>query len=573
MKKIFIRIIILFVGIVLIKCKGIDDKVESIEPKGASISFVYSQQGEIIKNIFSDVNVWDLEHWFREDKYVPDDYFATNFPAIKTVQFMCATGGNARRERVNAPRDLFLHPNNSKTFTDYDFKKFLKVMYAVVRQGLKPMIKTGAVPIKYSKNPKIGPFWTNTRPPYDYDLYYNYIKALADTCVKEFGLDEVKTWSWGVLTEYENGSWFHAESDNPDSTKIAYFKLYDYTVAALQASIGAENLIVGAHSMTCSPGLWDECEFIDHVSKGINYKTGKIGTQINFLTASYYETQPGEILGKHNLSLEKTIGLLQKRALANGLTNLKFGVDEGRILNDKHGTSLYNTHIFALSFQAAQDAKLFTRMNNLNADWFSTWLLTTEDFWEGVPLVGTHIANLTSKMAGDKRMKMMSEGSLKDSLNEIGGIGGYNPQENKIHLLLYNCNKDVYQLYPEREDINICLKNVTPLKGSKVMVTEWMVDDTHGNFWPTWYRDKKKRGLTNDDFIFSEYAPNVPRDMRNTEDKKYWYSRENIYKEKARLVPVQKKMKVKDGELVLQPSIQHNGVIFYEIENVKMDNP
>lgn len=84
----------------------------------------------------------------------------------------------------------------------------------------------------------------------------------------------------GVLTEYENKDWFLAADSTPASTKTVDFKLYDYTVAALQTSIGADNLVVGAHSMTVTAALWDELEFIDHVSKGVNFKTGKIGTQL-----------------------------------------------------------------------------------------------------------------------------------------------------------------------------------------------------------------------------------------------------------------------------------------------------
>lgn len=45
----------------------------------------------------------------------------------------------------------------------------------------------------------MGVFGVNVRPPFNYDAYYNYIKALAGTLVSEFGINEVKTWSWVCL--------------------------------------------------------------------------------------------------------------------------------------------------------------------------------------------------------------------------------------------------------------------------------------------------------------------------------------------------------------------------------------
>jgi len=138
--------------------------------------------------------------------------------------------------------------------------RLIGALHHVVDQGLKPHIKTGNIPVKLSDVPEVGVMEVNLKPPSDYDQYYAYMKALADALVAEFGLAEVKTWTWGVFTEYENPEWF-----------------------------GASNLTVGAHSMTVTEGLWDELVFIDHVAgvgpNGVNYKTGLRGTQIDFLTA------------------------------------------------------------------------------------------------------------------------------------------------------------------------------------------------------------------------------------------------------------------------------------------------
>ena len=83
----------------------------------------------------------------------------------------------------------------------------------MVRQGVNPCLKLHAVPIKYSSDPKIGWFRTNTRPPDDYEVYANYIAALTQALVDECGLEEVRSWRWFVGTEFENPMWWEAADE------------------------------------------------------------------------------------------------------------------------------------------------------------------------------------------------------------------------------------------------------------------------------------------------------------------------------------------------------------------------
>ena len=63
--------------------------------------------------------------------------------------------------------------------------------------------------------------------------------------------------------------------------------------AALIDEIG-EEVFVGAHSMTVTEGLWDEGYFIEHCANGTNYKTGKKGSRLCYLSASFYDSNPGK---------------------------------------------------------------------------------------------------------------------------------------------------------------------------------------------------------------------------------------------------------------------------------------
>lgn len=510
-----------------------------------------------VKNIFSDMNMWDFRtYWTTRAETMPDDFFQTKYPFVERIQFMTATGGNPSR-------DLFINPADANVLDDYNFTPLITALKNVVDKGLKPMIKTGAVPEKYSIAPASAAFGVNVRPPHDYEVYYNYIIALSEAIVTEFGIEEVKTWSWGVLTEYENADWFEAEVKS--ETKEAFFKLYDFTVAALQDVIGKENLVVGAHSMTCTEGLWNEEDFIEHCASGENYKTGEIGTQLNFLAASFYDLTPGKPV-TDNLSLINTINLLKDKASSSGLTDLKFGIDEGRILNGLDGKAL-SSRVVAHTFQASADAAMFKLMNELDADWFSTWGLNTEDVWGKVDLVGAHVANLCYKMVGHNRIEFNVGGKSSTASNNVDGMAAYDANENRLYIMVYNYNADIMSTSAESPVITI--KNVRS-PDEKAIVTEWIIDDTHGNFWPTWEEDMKAKGITSDSFGWSLYSTNIPQQLQSQSDLEYWRSREDEYSRLAKMNSKSHTLPLSQNTITLSPTIEHHGVSFYQIDNIQI---
>ena len=81
-------------------------------------------------------------------------------------------------------------------------------------------------------------------------------RRMAEALKEHFGIAEARTWTWGVGVEYENRGWFEAEDGKPETTRLAYFRLYDTTAAALEDALGAENVTVGAHSMSVQAGSW-----------------------------------------------------------------------------------------------------------------------------------------------------------------------------------------------------------------------------------------------------------------------------------------------------------------------------
>ena len=233
-----------------------------------------TSSGDVIPNIVDNINTWHMgTSFYNVERNEENDVFEF----VKYVQLMQCTGGTA-------DRDLFEDPYDTSTLTDYKFEPLIKNCRGILSLGAKPHLKMGGVPLKFTSDYKMGGFDMNVYPPDDYVAYYGYIKAIAEALVNEFGLEEVKSWRFGVMTEYENQDWFMAKSGDPQESAEAYCKLYDYTVQALIDVIG-EDVFVGAHSMTVTEGLWDEEIFIRHVAEGTNYANGEKGSRICFLSA------------------------------------------------------------------------------------------------------------------------------------------------------------------------------------------------------------------------------------------------------------------------------------------------
>ncbi|MEI7899663.1 MAG: fibronectin type III domain-containing protein [bacterium] len=505
-----------------------------------SVSVNASTSGKTIANKFGDLVVWNAS-WGA----VPAD-FRQKYPFVKTVQLMTATGGATYL-------DMFVDPANRTVLNDYKFDRLVDTCALLVGMGLRPYIVTGNVPLKYSANPVIGEYGINTQPPDDYTVYHNYIKALADALVARFGINEVKTWRWGVLTEYDWGTgWWSGGMDG-------YFRLYDHTVAALQAAIGAQNLVVGAHS------CWPETALIDHCGSGINYATGRTGTQLNFRTQSFYDFMiPG---GNHiHSDLGGSISTMRNRALLYGLTNLTYGVDEGRIMQGADWKPLTDRTV-NLSWQGSYDTALFKRMVDSDVDWFATWGLTTGGRYGGADNIGTHIANLAFRMAGDKQMTCDVAGVPQPG-NEIHAVGGYAGTSNTIHLLACNHNNDPGSTTGER--CSFTLSNVAPADGSTVTVKQWLVDDNHANWWPSWWADQAAAGLSDSSYGWSKYSQTLPANLTDDAARNLWNSNEVKYIQKAKLVQTDTaEMAVISNTLTLSVSLEHHGVVFYEIANIR----
>ncbi|MBQ7595847.1 MAG: hypothetical protein IJU45_04185, partial [Clostridia bacterium] len=350
----------------------------------------------------------------------------------------------------------------------------------------------------------------------------------------------------------------------PAKSAEAYCKLYDYTVAALQDAIG-ENIFVGAHSMTVTEGLWDEAIFIKHCANGINFKTGKKGTRICYLSASFYDSEPGKYTsGK---TQPETIAYLKNTAESVGLNDLIYGIDEGRILcGNKSGSSSreLNLRIVGYTYQAAYDARLIKQGLESGLDYFSSWGFLSNGLFKGNPTVSYHVAKQAAQFAGSRMAfceKTRKGAHLKA---DISALSAFDESNNTLHIMGYNFkNKLNYKRNAELE-FNV---KVPQLDGKKVKVTTYVIDDDC-NFFDEWVEDRKTYGIGDSAFTWSPDDPSVDSTITLTDPGArdiYFNQLYNKYKECSRLVPVEEEMRVADGRLTLKAELAPHGVVFFDV--------
>ncbi len=171
----------------------------------------------------------------------------------------------------------------------YDWTIVDQIMDTYLERGMKPLAQIGFMPKALSSKPE--PYRHYWKPGADYDdiytgwsyppkdygkwaaLVYEWVRHSVD----RYGKEEVESWYWELWNEPNIGYW--------RGTTEEYIKLYDYTADAVKRALPTARI---GGPETTGPG-WDKAAeflktFLDHVTSGTNYVTGKTGSPLDFIT-------------------------------------------------------------------------------------------------------------------------------------------------------------------------------------------------------------------------------------------------------------------------------------------------
>ena len=406
------------------------------------------------------------------------------------VEVMGATGGNPQRDCLRNPADR-------SVLDDYDFSRLVDGCKGIVGMGLKPYLKLGNVPQKFSTDDNGGSFHMNIRPPDDYVAYGRYMAACAKALLDAFGREELLKWRFAVLTEFENGGWFKDASGDAEKTFHAYCRLYETTVDAFTRTISPD-LTFGVHAMAVTEGLWDERTFIRYAAER--------KLPLKFVTASFYDEYPGKFTTGHPLL--RDISRLREAAEAAGLTNLFYAVDEGRLLYGKTRNKK-NDHlalrIVGDTYQAAYDARIVKQLFDSGAEYFAAWgyLSGPDALFDGLPSVSFHVARESARFKGMRRLSVAKAGGAAPGV-EADAVAALSPDGSTMRIMAYAFTNDLFATGTTR--IGLSVVPPPAWKGRTGRVTRCVVDDD-ANWFDEWRAERKRLNIGDERFFWSPDDP------------------------------------------------------------------
>lgn len=170
----------------------------------------------------------------------------------------------------------------------YDYTLVDGIIDSYLARGIHPYLEIGFMPqamtaapddVPYRRPWKQGVDYHNkpagwSFPPRDFAKWAEFIYQWTRHNVERYGRAEVERWYFEVWNE-PNLEFYWADSAEN------FYRLHDYAIDAVRRALPTAR--VGGPDVAGSGGAFMD-GFLDHITAGINYATGKIGTPTDFLS-------------------------------------------------------------------------------------------------------------------------------------------------------------------------------------------------------------------------------------------------------------------------------------------------
>ncbi len=259
---------------------------------------------------------------------------------------------------------------------EYNFTYLDMVMDNYQKLGIRPFLELGFMPQKMSSGDQTVFYWQgNVTPPKNYKAWCELVTATLHHLMERYGEKEVVSWPIEVWNE-PNLSVFWKDAD-----KKEYFKLFYYTFQAIKA-LDIRFQVGGPAICGVQDEIWIR-EFLDFCEKK------KIA--LDFVTRHHYTTEVPEMKGHY--------GYAKLSDADQGLANLKttreiidsFEAYRGLKIHITEFNTSYipNCPLHDTNQNAAYIAYLLSRLGDVNES-YSYW--TFGDIFEeqGVPFTPFH---------------------------------------------------------------------------------------------------------------------------------------------------------------------------------------
>jgi len=396
------------------------------------------------------------------------------------------------------------NPVYSWTILDRIFDTFQKA-------GVKPLVEIGFMPEALSTRPEPyrhnfpqGSIYTGwAYPPKDYQKWSEVVFQFVHHLRERFGDAEVKTWLWEVWNEPDIDYW--------KGTPQEYFKLYDFSVAAVLRALPEAR--VGGPDST-GPANPKAAEFLrsflDHCAHQPNYVSGKTESRLDFISF-HPKGSPKWLDGHVQMGLARQLAAIEQgfQIVASfpewRHTPIILGESDPEgcaacSARNNPQNSYRNGPLYAAYTAETLNNILFLasreRINFLGA---VTWAFEFEDqpYFEGFRTLATNgvdkpVLNTFRMLGllGNQRVKATSSGALRSEDVIRDGVRGQpdisviaTRKEHEAEILIWNYHDD--DLPAAATPIDLLVSGL-PTKTSHGLLEHFRIDVGHSNAFTVW---------------------------------------------------------------------------------------
>jgi xylan 1,4-beta-xylosidase len=393
----------------------------------------------------------------------------------------------------------------------YDFTIIDHIIDTYLARGIHPYLEIGFMPEALTSAPPEVPYRRPWRPgvaykgitagwsypPRDYGKWADLIYQWTKHNIERYGRVEVERWYFEVWNEANlDFYWLGTPED--------FYRLHDYAIDAVRRALPSAR--VGGPDVAGSGGRFMD-GFLQHVSSGTNYATGKVGTPTDFLSF-HAKGQPTVVEGHVRMGISKQLETVDeafaKIAAIPELAHKPVIIGE----NDPEGCAAcpgpqnaYRNGTMYSSYTAALYARLWelARRRQVNLEGALTWAFTFigQPWFAGYRQLATHGVDLPVLNAfrlfarlGPEQVEATSSGELPlDQIMSHGargtpdvGVLATRSDKARVDILLWHYQDD--DVPGPSADIHLTLSGL--VQGARYQARVWRVDRHNGNAFTAW---------------------------------------------------------------------------------------
>jgi len=390
--------------------------------------------------------------------------FKAQHPTVDTLVLMTATGG--RPASYHYSNDYVFRYSNGSLW--YNFTNLDVAIDRVLNAKLHLVLVIGNVPHALANKSTFttadyGAFDALTLPPASYTEYGWYIGNMTAHCISRWGIANVSTWKFRLMTEPDNKDWWTGTVDD-------YVQLWMATFGPIKAALPNATLILG------NMANHGDFTFATHVLQSVAAQNATLLPDI--VSFSYYHDLRSPP-APDDLSNLVTRWLVHLASL--GL-NKKFtmAVEEGMILVDENGKRLWSGDGTELG--AAWNAWMISSVIGLNFQTFVQWDMLYDGFLSPHGLVH----EMAQRMVGSTLINVtMNYSPLSmPSTHLVGGFASKNASGGVYRALLYKYTPQ--RSWKQGTTLDVSLQG---LSAGTYNETVYRINANENNWFTTWLQN------------------------------------------------------------------------------------